>query len=237
MRGRRPNASMMKITPGWRSPSSGRVRYASAWPSAVSMSTVALRMADSVARRRLRRLAAALGRAVTQVDDARPERAGLGQLQAEPVLDGREERRAAAQYHRAHEELELVDESCADERGRQSGAPDAEVLPRLRLQPRHLLGDAVPDEPRVALDPLERRRDDDLGQGVPDRRELAPGVRQVRVLLRRVPVAHLLVEPPAAEVGAVLGHPAVVEAMELRVGRRPVDLAARPGDEAVQRDG
>src|SRR4051794_5901077 len=42
MRGRNPYASITNSTPGWRSPSSGLVRYASATPSGARISRVEL---------------------------------------------------------------------------------------------------------------------------------------------------------------------------------------------------
>src|SRR3954452_6339594 len=50
IRGRSPNASMMNSTPGCGPSLSGSVRYASATPSAVGMSTVEVGMGPRIAR-------------------------------------------------------------------------------------------------------------------------------------------------------------------------------------------
>ena len=48
---------------------------------------------------------------VANVNDARAKRLRLDQLQVDPLIQGREVRRAAAQYDRTDEEPLLVDEA------------------------------------------------------------------------------------------------------------------------------
>ena len=80
---------------------------------------------------------------VAQVDDARAERPRLGQLEVDPLLQRREEPRAAAEHDRADEEPVLVDQAQLGEGRGQAGAADRQVLARLLLQLGDLLGDAA----------------------------------------------------------------------------------------------
>ena len=157
------------------------------------------------------------------------------QLEREPRAERRQERRATAEHDRADERLVLVHQVELHEAGRQAGTADGDVLPRLCLQRGELLLGAADGQPSVALDPLEGAGEHDLRHVLPDARELILVVRALRPLVVRVPVAHHLVQPASAELDARLPHPLVVEAVQLLVRRRPVDLPARPGDEAVER--
>ena len=61
------------------------------------------------------------------------------------------------------------------------------------------------------------------------------GRRRRRILVRRLPVDHGVVQPPPAQVRADRAHLLVVEPVQLLARGRPADLAVAPGDEAVER--
>src|SRR5207249_1669105 len=75
----------------------------------------------------------------------------LDELEVDPLVQGGEVRRASAQDDRTDEEPVLIDEAQLDEGGGQPGAADGQVLARLLPQLGDLFGNAVPDQPGVAL--------------------------------------------------------------------------------------
>src|ERR687888_2466939 len=166
---------------------------------------------------------------VSQIDDAPAERACLDELQVDLLIEGREEGRAAAQDDRVDEGPELVDQAEFHQAGGEPCAADGEILARPLLQPCDLLAWAVPDQASIAHYRLERPREHDLRQLLPDAGELALGLRKGGLLLRRLPVDHRLVESPPQKVPTQLTHLLGVEPKQLVVRHRPVDLAARPG--------
>ena len=105
-------------------------------------------------RRRGQALQAVLRTPVANVDHAGAKRLCLDQLQVDPVVQGREVGRAAAQYDRTDEEPVLVDEVQPHEGGGQASAADGQVLSWLFLHLGELVGDAIPDQPGIVLDPL-----------------------------------------------------------------------------------
>src|SRR3954468_13052146 len=156
-------------------------------------------------------LAAALLPPVAQVDDARVEGARLEQLEVDLLVERREERRAAAHQDGMDEQLELVDEPEPGVAPRERGAADADDAVRLLPHPRELLREALGREPRVALDLRQGAREHDLGQRLPQLREVALDLAGVRILIGGLPVAHRLVEVPAEEMRALLPDAVVVE--------------------------
>src|SRR5665648_622465 len=95
-------------------------------------------------------LQAVLHAPVANVNDARAKRLCLDQLQVDLLVQGREVRRAPAQYDRTDEEPVLVDEAQLDEGGGQASAADGQLLSWLFLQLGDLFGNAVPDQPGIA---------------------------------------------------------------------------------------
>src|SRR4029453_4506079 len=110
---------------------------------------------------------------VSQIDDAPAERAGLDELQVDPLIEGREEGPAAAQDDRVDEGPELIDQAELHQARGEPCAADAEILARLLLQPCDLLGRAVPDQASIAHYRLERPREHDLRQLFPDEGRLS----------------------------------------------------------------
>ena len=165
--------------------------------------------------------------------DAAAERARLRQRERDPRVERREARRPAAEDDRVDEQVVLVDQPEPVRLRRELGAADLERAARLRLELGDGLGEPGRRERRVARDAVERAREDDLRQPLPDRGELA--LHRGRRRVRRLPRQHLLVEAAAAELHTELADHGVVEAVQLLVGRRPVDLAVRAGDEPVDR--
>src|SRR5215210_2867139 len=171
-----------------------------------------------------------LGRAVPEVDDLRPEGPRLDELETDPVLEGREERRAGAEDHRVDEEAVVVDEAVLDQGGGEAGAADGQRIAGLLLQAGDDLDGVAGGQGRVALDRLERRREHELGRRLPDAGELELYLVELRVLLGGQPEAHDLVELAAVQLEADPAYPLVVERVQLRVGRGPVDVVAGRGD-------
>ena len=91
-----------------------------------------------------------------------PERPCLDELQVDPLVQSREVGRAPAEHDRTDEEPILIDEAQLHEGGGQAGAADGQLLSRLFLQLGDLFGNAFPDQPGIALDFLEGRREHDL---------------------------------------------------------------------------
>src|SRR5215211_2982424 len=169
---------------------------------------------------------------IAAVDDAGAKRPRLDELQVDPLVQRRKVGRAAAQDDRAYEEPALVDQPELHAGGRQTRAADSQVLAWLFLQLGDLFGNAVPDQPGIALDLLESLREHDLRQVLPNAGELEDVLRGRWVLVGGLPEHHLLVQPPPAELGAELPRLLIVEPMQLLVRGRPVDLPFGPGDKA-----
>ena len=112
-------------------------------------------------------------------------------------------------------------------------ASPAPPIAHLPVQAGELGSHVAAGEPRVALDRLQRAREDDLGQGLPDASELAA---DIVVLVRGLPVDHRLVQPAPEQLHVDLAHTLVVEPVQLLVGRPPAEVAVGAGDVAVERD-
>ncbi len=130
----------------------------------------------------------------------------------------------------------LVDQVVLDGGPGEPGTADGDLTAVFGLEARDFLRDAAGRKPGVALDLGQRAREDDLRQLPPDAGELRGIVRDRRIVLRRLPVDHRLVELAAEEMGAQPAHPRVVEPMQLLVGYRPLEVAIGPGNEAIERD-
>ena len=156
------------------------------------------------------------------------------QLNPQPHA-GRVEPGAAAHEDGRHELMVFVDQAGLDREFREPRAAHGQVAVGGVLEP--------PDDGRVELplepgarsaDRFEGGRVDDLVGRPPERREVLDGLRLVGGV-DGVPGGHHLVHPAPEQLGADLPLELVDEAMHLRVGHAPVELAVRIRDIPVER--